>query len=52
VLPILDGPENGSYEMKELKRDDLQIQQTKKGDGDWFKGDYTVTANAVLKKKD
>lgn len=48
----VDGPENGSYEMKELKRDDLQIQQTKKGDGDWFEGDYTVTANAVLKKKD
>lgn len=43
----VDGAENGSYRMKELKRSDIQVKQTDKGKG-WFQGSFTATADAVL----
>ncbi len=48
----VDGAENGSYRMKELKRSDIQVKQTDKGKGAWFEGSFTVTADAVLEKED
>lgn len=47
----VDGPENGSFEPLLLKRSDLKITQTKKGDKSWYQGEYTIEAKARLKKK-
>ena len=49
-LEDVDGPENGSWQTKTLWQNDLVIKQTKNGDGKWYQGVYTVTANAELKK--
>ena len=46
----VDGAENGSFKTKELKASDLSIKQDKKGDGRWYGGDFTITANATLEK--
>lgn len=45
----VDGAENGSYQLKELKRSDLQVEQTEKqGKDGWYEGAFTYTADAVL----
>lgn len=46
----VDGEANGSYKTKVLNHGNLEIKQTRKGDGAWYKGDYTVRADAVLEK--
>lgn len=46
----VDGDKNGSFKTKELKASDLSIKQDKKGDGRWYGGDFTITANATLEK--
>ena len=46
----VDGADNGSFKTKELKASDLSVKQTKKGDGHWYEGEYTITANATLEK--
>lgn len=47
----VDGAENGSYQTKELKRSDIQVKQSDKGDGAWFQGRFNVTADVVLENK-
>ena len=49
-LEDVDGPENGSWQTKTLGKNELVIKQTQKGDGKWYQGVFTVTANAELKK--
>ncbi|MBP5566619.1 MAG: radical SAM-associated putative lipoprotein [Bacteroidales bacterium] len=51
----IDGPENGGeFETVKLTSGEFSVKQTKKGDGNWNEGAYSVTANATmsLKKKD
>ena len=48
----VDGSEHGSFKTKILQRSELSVEQTKKGDGSWYSGKYTITANAVLEKED
>ena len=47
----VDGAENGSFKTKELKGKAVTIEQTQEG-GRWFKGEFTITAKAVLEKKE
>lgn len=45
----VDGEENGGeFDTKTLS---VTPQQTKKGSGEWYEGEYTVTANVSLEKK-
>ena len=48
----VDGAENGSFESKVLKGDALTIEQTGEGSGHWYEGEFTITAKAVLEKKE
>ena len=48
----VDGAENGSYRTKILTKDDLVIEQTKKGDDHWYEGAFSVHADAVLEEED
>ena len=48
----VDGEANGSFESKKLSGKDLSIEQTGEGSGNWYQGEYTITAKAVLKKKE
>ena len=48
----VDGAENGSFKTKELKGKAVTIEQTQEGDGRWFEGEFTITAKAVLEKKE
>ena len=48
----VDGSENGSYKTKELSRSELVVKQSQKGDGSWYNGGFTVTANAILEEED
>lgn len=48
----VDGEENGSFKTKELKGKAVTIEQTQKGDGRWYEGEFTITAKAVLEKKE
>lgn len=46
----VDGEQNGSYRTKVLKATDIQITETEKGDGRWYHGAFTITADATLEK--
>ena len=46
----VDGPENGSYQELVLKNSELDIQKTADGSGNWYEGEFTIQAKAVLKK--
>ena len=48
----VDGPENGSYRSKTLTNEDLVFEQTKKGDKHWYRGAYSVHADATLEEED
>ena len=48
----IDGPENGSWKTKTLTNENLVFKQTKKGDGKWYQGAFTVIANAELQKEE
>ena len=51
----IDGPENGGeFETMKLTSGEFSVKQIKKGEGNWYAGVYSVTANATLspKKKD
>ncbi len=48
----VDGDENGSFKAKELKGDALTIEKTGEGSGSWYEGEFTITAKAVLEKKE
>ena len=47
----VDGSTNGSFRTKVLTRDDLKVEQAKKGDGNWYDGAFTVTVDAVLEEE-
>lgn len=51
VFQDVDGKDNGSYEDKTLKKDDLEIEQTGEGSGAWYEGEFTIRAKAVMQKK-
>ena len=46
----VDGSAHGAFKTQELKRSEIEIQQTKKGDKHWYSGEYTIQANAVLEE--
>lgn len=48
----VDGDKNGSFKTKVLKASELEVKQTKKGDGAWYNGDFTITAKTKLEKAD
>ena len=48
----VDGDKNGSFKTKVLKSSELEVKQTKKGDGAWYQGDFTITAKTKLEKAD
>ncbi len=48
----VDGADNGLYQTKVLQHSELDVKQTKKSKDTWYKGDFTIEANAVLKKED
>ena len=48
----VDGAENGSFKTKELEGEALKIEQARKGSGNWNYGEFTITAKAVLEKKE
>lgn len=52
ILEDVDGTANGSFKAQTLTRNQLTIKQTKKGDGDWYHGDYSVSAEVTLEKAD
>ena len=47
----VDGAENGSFKNKELVGDAVTIKQTSEGKK-WYMGEFTITAKAVLEKKE
>ena len=47
----VDGSEHGSFRTKILRRSDLSVEQTRKGSGNWYAGQYTITAEAVLEEE-
>lgn len=50
-LADVDGPLRGEYETKVLRRIDLKLTQTKKGDNHWYDGEYTLEFKGTLKEK-
>ena len=46
----VDGEAHGSFNTKVLKKGDYEVKQTKKGDGNWYDGDFTITAKTKLEK--
>lgn len=52
VFDDIDGPENGGeFESKTLTDKEFTVEQMKKGDGNWYDGDFLVTANTTLSPK-
>ena len=48
----IDGEENGgSFKSSELPYAAFEVEQTKKGDGSWYSGSFTITADAKLEKE-
>lgn len=49
----VDGEEHGSFESKTLDTDALSIERTGESESSWdWGGEYTITAKAVLEKKE
>ena len=48
----VDGSEHGSYKTKVLQSSELTVEQTKKGDGHWYSGVYTIRADVSLEEDD
>ena len=46
----VDGGEHGSFKTKILPGSDLTVEQSKKGDGNWYSGVFTIRADAVLEE--
>ena len=52
IFEDIDGPENGGeFESKTLTDKEFTVEQMKKGDGNWYDGDFLVTANTTLSPK-
>lgn len=48
LLEDIDGFDNGTYEPLLLEKENLPVKQMKEGDGKWYGGVYTITADAEL----
>ncbi len=46
----VDGKANGAFKTKVLTRDELTVEQSREGDGNWYSGIYTIYADAVLEE--
>ena len=46
----VDGGANGSYKTRILSHDELNVEQTRKGDRNWYSGEFTIHADAVLEE--
>ncbi len=46
----VDGSTNGSYKTRILSNDELNVEQTRKGDRNWYSGEFTIHAEAVLEE--
>lgn len=46
----VDGSTNGSYKTRILSHDELNVEQTRKGDRNWYSGEFTIHAEAVLEE--
>ena len=46
----VDGSAHGSYKTKVLQPSELTVEQTKKGDGRWYAGIYTISADTTLEE--
>lgn len=48
ILEDIDGPQNGGlFESHEIAKEDITIEQTKKGSG-WYEGAFTLSFNAKM----
>ena len=48
----VDGGAHGAFKTKVLTGSELTVAQTKKGDKNWYSGEYTIQANAVLEEEE
>ena len=48
----VDGSAHGSYKTKVLQPSELTVEQTKKGDGSWYSGVFTIHAETTLEEED
>ena len=48
----VDGVEHGSFKTRILTNDEMVMERTKKGDGNWYGGMYTVHADATLEEEE
>ena len=48
----VDGEANGSFKEAKLSGNSIKVEQTAEGSGNWYQGEYTITAKAVLQKKE
>ena len=48
----VDGTANGTFKTKVLTGSDFTVKQTKKGDKNWYSGEYTIQAHAVLEEEE
>lgn len=46
----VDGSDHGSFRTKVLESSELTVEQTKKGDKNWYSGEFTIRADAVLEE--
>lgn len=54
MLPLrIDGNKNGgSFTSDTLKNNNLKVTKTKKGDGNWYNGEFEIEGNINLKKNE
>ena len=51
IIDDVDGAANGGeFQKVTLSKSQIEIKKITDGDGVWYKGNYTITANATLKK--
>ena len=46
----VDGSANGSFRTRILTRDELRLEQSRKGDRNWYSGEFTIHADVVLEE--
>ena len=53
VFDDIDGEENGGeFASRTLKKGDWTMKQTQKGSGNWYEGEYEITADVSLDQAD
>ena len=48
----VDGSNHGSFKEKEVGYAELTVEQTKKGDKNWYIGGFTIHADAVMEEEE